>query len=797
MGLQDLSVETVVTILRSLSVQDILNLRCVCRYMDQVVIGNILYTGQYNQTMNDRLWSRLLYEKIAHDVSSHKHISQIVSRLRSQLTVQCCAEDCMQAISAALVSYKGRGWVAENLRGVMHWANSWDDLTIMVLGAWLGLRNVVRGLLESGVPADKSHEFLGNAMYAAAFHDDELLTELLLDQSAGDWKMDGAYGDALQLAAYRGSKNVARRLIENRILKQTSPSPFGYGLYGSPLGAAAAAGHDDIVRLCLAWQRDSRQLGPHLRTPLFYAARSGRSRVAEILLDGGEMRPNLDDDFNDTPLSVAVKHNHEDVVSVLLGSDEIKADYPGIRGNKLTPFQIAARNGFTNIVRMLLCRGDVEIGGAGDGEPPIVMAALNGHTEIVEILLTKDRARHVERFLPWAASRGLTHMVKLALDSQVINPNCHDEKFRTALHHAVDQGREDLVRLLLLRNETNPNLKDSKGRTPLILAIESGNLALFRILLDDKRTSIGNSNFNGMTPLHVACKHGYLTFVENMLAREDVNVNALDATWQTPLCHAISSKSEGIIQLLLDNENTDPSQPDNNQGKTPVYIATECGHSKLAILLIQRYKANPNCCCDEYLATPLMIAAARGDLDLMSVLLKERTVNINVPNKLGRTALGVAAWHAQARAALMLLQHPDVDVHHRAEDGTTAFLMAARGGHSDVLGELLVKGAHPGVCNYIGETPIYAASENGHYEAILMLLAQPDVDPNQPTYYRETPLSVAARRGHVAVVHLLLDQGGVGFNPECQSSKTLLSMVTNKAIIQLLMDAGDRYLEAP
>ncbi|KAE8164945.1 hypothetical protein BDV40DRAFT_259541 [Aspergillus tamarii] len=31
MGLQDLSVETVVVILRSLEVQDILNLRCVCR----------------------------------------------------------------------------------------------------------------------------------------------------------------------------------------------------------------------------------------------------------------------------------------------------------------------------------------------------------------------------------------------------------------------------------------------------------------------------------------------------------------------------------------------------------------------------------------------------------------------------------------------------------------------------------------------------------------------------------------------------------------------------------------------
>ncbi|KAE8417856.1 ankyrin repeat-containing domain protein [Aspergillus pseudocaelatus] len=679
--------------------------------------------------MNDRLWSRLLNEKIAHDVFNHEHISRIVTHLRSESTAH-----------VALVSYKGRAWVAENLKSVMHWAKR----------AWLGLRDVVRGLLEDGVPADRSHKYLSSAMYAAAFNDDEPLAEILLDNGEGAWKMDGAYGDALQLAAYKGSKNK-------------SPNPFGHGPYGSPLGAAAAAGNDDIVRLC-----------PHLRSPLFYAARSGRARVAKILLDSGEMRPNMDDDFNDTPLSVAVEHNHEDVVSVLLSSDAP------------TPLQIAATNGYANIVRMLLCRRDIEVGGRKVEKRPIFMAALNGHTEIANLLLTRDESHYVRLFLPWVASRGLVDMVKMALDSQIVNPNGHDREFRTALHHAVGQGREDLVRLLLQRNETNPNLEDSNR-----------NLPIFRLLLDDERTSIGKSNFHGMTPLHVACKHGYLTFVESILAREDVNINALDAACQTPLCYAIDSNSDGVIQLLLENKSTDHSQPDNNQGKTPLYVAAKNGHSKLAVMLMQRYKASPNCWCDEFLATPLIMAAARGDLYLISALLKESAVDINEPNKLGHTALGVAASHAQAKAALKLLEQPDVDVHLWAEDGTTIFLMAAHGGHLDILTHLLAKGAHPGICNNIGETPIYVASEKGHYEAVLMLLAQPGVDPNQPTHFRETPLSVAARRGHVAVVRLLLEQGGVCFNPQRQSSQKLLSMVTNTAIEQMLMDAGDRFVGAP
>ena len=147
--------------------------------------------------------------------------------------------------------------------------------------------------------------------------------------------MDGAYGEALQLAAYRGSKNVVRRLIENRMHKEESPHPFWYGPYGSPLGAAAAAGNNDVVRLCVQWGRDPRQLGSSLWSPIFYAARSGRAGVAKILLDSGEMRPNLDDDFKDTPLSVAVEHNHEDVVFVLLCSDKVRVDYQGGRRGKL------------------------------------------------------------------------------------------------------------------------------------------------------------------------------------------------------------------------------------------------------------------------------------------------------------------------------------------------------------------------------------------------------------------------------------------------------------------------------
>ncbi|KAB8074206.1 ankyrin repeat-containing domain protein [Aspergillus leporis] len=791
MGLQEFSVETIVTILGFLDVGDILNLRYVCRYVDRVILRNVLYLGLVSEHMNDRLWSRLVFEEITHDVSSHDNIARIVSRLRSLSTGECCAENCRKAISTALVCYKGRAWVKDNIKRAMRWAETWDDAAIMVVGAWLGLKDVVEMLLKRGV-RNKCHDYLGSAMYAAAFNDDETLLRLLIEDDVNIWREEGAYGDVLQLAAYRGSENVAGTLIAAKVGRGLI-KPFGYGPYGSPLGAAAAAGHGAIVRMCLRGQMSARRLGPFLRSPLFYAARSGRADAARILLDSGILRPNLNDEFHATPLTVAVEAGHEDVVSLLLSSDKINADCPSVRGDKPTPLQIACHKGYTNIVRMLLRRRDVDVNGRGNGDPPILAAAMNGHEEIVKLLLTKWRSHYDQQFLPLFASRGLIDMVKLVLDSHIINPNVHDSVHRTALHYAVLKGHEDIVRLLLQQSETCLNYEDDENRTPLIMAIERKDIRLCRILLSDMRISVGKSNYWRMTPLHVACQHGVIAAVEALLARQDVDVNAKDAKYSCPLSYAISSGNRQTMKLLFSHPHLDPGQCDNSSN-APLYLATKSANWFAAHLLMEQYRMHANSWCGEYLATPLMIAAARGDTQFLSMFLKKDTTNVNLQNSIGCSALGVAASHAQAEAVRMLLEHPEIDVNQRSADGTTVFLMAARGGQMGNMLRLLEKGADPALPNDNGEAPIYTTAEHGHYDAVLLLLAQVNVNPDHATHQGETPLSAAARNGHVAVVRLLLEQGGVEFDPRRRRAKTLLSAITNTEVIQLLVEAGDRCL---
>ena len=101
-------------------------------------------------------------------------------------------------------------------------------------------------------------------------------------------------------------------------------------------------------------------------SPLHLAASKGLTRLAEaILLAGGN--PNLQTVFDDrqTPLHLAIKHQHKDVIqaiiSVLEEADHISSDSKRIRpnlnikdSNGLTPLALALAEELNDIATQLL-----------------------------------------------------------------------------------------------------------------------------------------------------------------------------------------------------------------------------------------------------------------------------------------------------------------------------------------------------------------------------------------------------------------------------------------------------------
>ncbi|KAK8458530.1 hypothetical protein SEVIR_3G395200v4 [Setaria viridis] len=149
-------------------------------------------------------------------------------------------------------------------------------------------------------------------------------------------------------------------------------------------------------------------------------------------------------------------------------------------------------------------------------------------------------------------------------------------------------------------------------------------------------------------------------------------------------------------------------------------------------------------------------AAIDGNLRL----LKKMAAKVNLreaKDDNGRNALHFAAARGRLEVCRFLVEESGLDVNSPATEGGMPVHFAAAGGDESVLGYLLDRGGNPGVPDSKGSTPLHDAAEQGHCEAVRLLLSKGvDVDP---VNYRGTPLHLAAAKDKDQVVKILLEHG--------------------------------------
>ena len=140
---------------------------------------------------------------------------------------------------------------------------------------------------------------------------------------------------------------------------------------------------------------------------------------------------------------------------------------------------------------------------------PLLEAAKNGHTDIVRLLLDKGAKPNIsddygESPLKAAAYEGYKEVIKLLIDSGA-DPNMVDGNFDSALHEAASMGHNDVIQLLLDIG-VNPNISNRWGDEPLHNAARHGHIGIIQLLLN-----IGADpnikNDDGETPLYEAFKN--------------------------------------------------------------------------------------------------------------------------------------------------------------------------------------------------------------------------------------------------------------------------------------------------
>ena len=214
-------------------------------------------------------------------------------------------------------------------------------------------------------------------------------------------------------------------------------------------------------------------------------------------------------------------------------------------------------------------------------------------------------------------------------------------KARSALHLAARDGSLNLARFLLT-NRANLNLPDSGGRLPLHVAVLFGHPDVVELfLIQGADPNAPESNREQLTALHWAVDRGSKALAEVLLTHQ-ANVNAVDASGNTPLHSAAGRGFRAVAEVLL-SRGAKLDLPNAGQA-TPLMISVQSNMLAMAeFLLSQGAAVNYG---EETGRTPLLRATELQRPEFVRLLLaRGAKVNAAFP-KTSEYSAGYGPLHA-------------------------------------------------------------------------------------------------------------------------------------------------------
>jgi ankyrin repeat protein len=236
------------------------------------------------------------------------------------------------------------------------------------------------------------------------------------------------------------------------------------------------------------------------------------------------------------------------------------------------------------------------------------------------------------------------------------------------LFSAVDANCLDLV-TRLLDEGASVDARDRLGARPLSHAARSGHLQMVDLLLAHG-APIDARNLAGSTALYLAAEGSHITIAQRLIERgADVKLGGRSGI--TPIAAAAYAGNEIIFDALL-ARGADERAPDDT-GKPPiVYAAAGARFGIVKRLLARNTDVN---------------ARYRNDLTLL--------MWASGPDEL--------VPEPQALEVVSYLLDAGAHVDDRDDRGRTALMIAAEGGHAQIAGLLLARGADPSLKDKAGK----------------------------------------------------------------------------------------------
>ena len=148
--------------------------------------------------------------------------------------------------------------------------------------------------------------------------------------------------------------------------------------------------------------------------------------------------------------------------------------------------------------------------------------------------------------------------------------------------------------------------------------------------------------------------------------------------------------------------------------------------------------------------TPLMSAAASGDIQQVKEICADSAADVEYTNEDGFTALIWACLNGHIDVVRYLVDEKNAAVN-MPPNRHTPLRGAGNYGHLEVVQFLLDRGADPNVPSMGGRTPIMGAAMNGYMD-VLEAMLEHGADKSAKNDGGETALDLAKLKGHDAVV---------------------------------------------
>ncbi|CAG2189845.1 unnamed protein product [Mytilus edulis] len=326
---------------------------------------------------------------------------------------------------------------------------------------------------------------------------------------------------------------------------------------------------------------------------------------------------------------------------------------------------------------------------------PLYIAFIHNHHDIVMTLLNHEHKGYsngdlecYSKTLYEACASGKINIVLLLLKEGVnVNATGFFSPGRSPLYVACERGHIEIVTFLLDYKADEIDINITCFRTndsPLYIACKRGHTSIVSLLLNHvaDEVDVNTINNNGETPLYTASEGGYKDIVDFLLARPPIMINKTNKDGSTPLLWLV----EKIVQMLLKTNadvNICLNTGENVQKSFMKYnfsFDKISGFGKfLGRLDKHMYEAFRDNASDY---VKLFLDGKEGEWFFNSIFLSSP---LHMSSLMGHTEI------------VKLLVERKSTINCFNENGSTPLFLACELGHEDIVHELLVNGANPGL----------------------------------------------------------------------------------------------------